>query len=146
MEFVKLRIAVLSLCVLLGSSWFVACTNVGNDGKEVEKFVKQFFTYYIDNYTTVSEKCEEIANKYLTEEFGKSYVSEMKRTYPIDLLSCGLQYNKGEVFYGSINTAEYIGENKVKVTFNSPKGGQYSWILTFSKVGSEYRIANVKVK
>ena len=126
--FEKTRMAVLCLCVLCSSSCFIACNSSGTEGKgaegkEAEMFAEQFYTYYIQNYENVYNMCEEIADKYLTEEFAKSYVSEMKRTYPVDLLSTGLIYNKGKAFYGSYNKAEYIGEVKVNVTFDKPDGG-----------------------
>ena len=141
----KARLAVLWLCLLCGYSCFIACNNSSeDDGKEAEKFAEQFFTYYINNYENAYDMCEEIADKYLTEDFAKSYVSQMRRTYPLDLLSTGLIYDKGKTFYGSFNKAEYIGEDKVNVTFDKPDGGQFNWLLILSKVNSEYRIANVK--
>lgn len=141
----EMKTVVFYLCGLCIPLCFVACSNSEYDGKNAEQLAEQFYTYYIDNYMDVGEKCEEIANKYLTEEFGKSYIHEMKRTYPVDLLSSGLMYNKGDAFYGSFNKAEYVGENKVNVSFDKPDGGQYHWLLTISKVGTEYRIANVEV-
>lgn len=143
--FEKMWLAVLCLCVLCSSSCFIACNSSGADGKDAEKFAEQFYTYYIKNYDNVDGMCEEIANKYLTEEFGKSYVYEMKRTYPVDLICTGLMYNKELGFGGTFNKAEYIGENKVVVYFDKPEGGQFDWLLTLTKVGSEYRIANVEI-
>lgn len=139
------RMAVLCLLVLCGSSYFVSCNNSEYDGKEAEQLAEQFYTYYIDNYGNVGNNCEEIASKYLTDDFAKDYISYMKMQYPIDLLSSGTMYEDGKTFFGSFNKAEYIGEDKVNVTFDKPDGGQFRWLLTISKVGSEYRIAKVEV-
>lgn len=140
-----MRLAILYLCVLCSSSCFIACNSSVVDGKEAEKFAEQFYTYYIKNYNNVDIICEEIANKYLTEEFGKSYVNDMKQTYPIDLVCTGLMYNKELGFEATLSKAEYIGDNKVNVTFNNEEGGQFHWLLTITKVGSEYRIASVEI-
>ena len=69
----------------------------------------------------------------------------MKQTYPIDLVCTGLMYNKELGFEGTLSKAEYIGDNKVNVTFNNEEGGQFHWLLTITKVGSEYRIASVEI-
>ena len=115
------RMAVLCLLVLCGSSYFVSCNSSEYDGKEAEQLAEQFYTYYIDNYGNVGNNCEEIASKYLTDDFAKDYISYMKMQYPIDLLSSGTMYEDGKTFFGSFNKAEYIGEDKVSNFIESNK-------------------------
>ena len=140
------KILIFCICILCCSCCFIACNNSEYDERKAEQLVEQFYTYYIANYGNIDESVDDIASKYLTDDFGKNYVTHMRNGFPVDLLSGGIPYHKGGSFDDSFNKAEYVGNNKVNVTFDRSDGkGQFHWLLTVLKVDSEYRISNFEL-
>lgn len=137
----------MNLAILMGfSNMLIACGGSNYDGKEAEQVVEEFYMYYIENYPNLLEIKEEVAAKYLTQDYSEDYLYYLGQSHPLDILSAGgMLYSDGQIFNGSFSSAEYIGDNKVKVLFVKPDGGTYDWTITVIKVGSEYRISKVEV-
>ena len=134
------------IAILIGfTNTFISCSNSNFDKDEAEQVVENFYKYYIQNYPNLSDVKDDVANKYLTKEYSEEYLSYLNAGYPIDVLAAGTMYSDGKDFGATVTATQYIGDNKIKVTFDNLEGGSFNWIITIVKIDSDYRIAKVEV-
>ena len=117
-----------------------------SENSDAESFVKQFYDYYLKNWSNVSSIHKDVADNYLTEDYAEEYEYYMRRRAPYLDLIIETTHSDGDECPYYLQSCDYIGDNKVKVSlkyYDNRYGFQTRYVF-LSKEGSNYRIKKIK--
>lgn len=121
-------------------------TSANSENNDAEKFVNQFYAYYLEHWSEVSNVHEYVANNYLTKEYAEEYEYYMKRRPPYLDLIIETTHNDGDECPYFVHSCQYIGNDivKVRLKYYDENYGITERYVFLSKEGSNYRIKRIK--
>lgn len=121
-------------------------TSANSENSDAESYVRQFYAYYLEHWSEISNIHEYVANNYLTKEYAEEYEYYMKRRPPYLDIIIETTRRDGDKCPYFVHSCQYIGNDKVKVRlkyYDEGYGIDDRYVF-LSKEGSNYRIKRIK--